>query len=112
MRPPTLKDNESVDNAVWSGGIKTISVLKNGAQALWVLVLSVIGELCQDLLLRAWGESGRPPSDGLLFCFWNAKGYVHYLNLIDIGLINSNCIPFCFPGSFIFRRVVSRSNLT
>jgi hypothetical protein len=47
LRPPTLKDNESVDNAVWLGDIRTISVLRNGpgAQALWALVLFVIGEL-------------------------------------------------------------------
>ena len=32
-------------------------------------------------------------SDGLLFlfCFWNAKGYFHYLNLIVVGLINLTC---------------------
>jgi hypothetical protein len=40
-----LKDNESVDNAVWSEGIKRVNVSKNGAQALWVLALFVIGEL-------------------------------------------------------------------
>ena len=34
---------------------------------------------------------------GVTFCFWNAKGYVHYLNLIDFSL---NVIPFCLPGSF------------
>ena len=49
-------------------------------------------------MLGAWGESGWPPSGGSLsFCFWNAKGYVHYLNLFDVGLI---VIPFCIPGSF------------
>ena len=61
MRPPTLKDNESVDNVVWSGGTKTINVLKNGAQALWVLVLFVIGKLNlrRNLLLRGVRVVGR-----------------------------------------------------
>jgi hypothetical protein len=59
MRPLTLKDNESVDNAVWSGGIKTINALRNGAQALWVLVLFVIGELHLNLNILLWLGVGR-----------------------------------------------------